>query len=110
MLKSKKQRIILDFIIKFSKKHGYVPSYREIEAALGYKSLSAIHMHIDNLVKAGYLKRRPNAARSLEVVQPTERSLMDRIDSAVQNANTRDVRALKRALELLGYDDIAKEL
>lgn len=107
---SKSQRVLLNFVISFTKKNGYTPSYREIRDGLGYKSISSISNHVDNLIKEGYLRKRKNAARSLEPLEPLERTLLDRVEEIVQTANTDDVRAVKRALELLGYPDIAKEL
>jgi hypothetical protein len=46
----------------------FVDSYREIMRALGYKSVSTVAIHIDGLITKGYLKKRDNSARSLEVV------------------------------------------
>ena len=65
---TKKQRLLLKFIQDFSIEHDYSPSYREIQRAMGLKSVSAVAEHIDNCVKAGYLKKIPNAARTLEVI------------------------------------------
>jgi len=36
--------------------------------ALGYKSVSTVAVHIDGLITKGYLRKRDNSARSLEVV------------------------------------------
>ena len=36
--------------------------------ALNYKSVSTVAIHINNLIAKGYLKKRDNSARSLEVV------------------------------------------
>jgi SOS-response transcriptional repressor LexA len=65
---SKKQRELLNFVDKFIKEHGYGPSYREIMNALGYKSVSTVAIHIDNLIVKGYLRKHDKSARSLEVV------------------------------------------
>ena len=65
---TKKQKILLDFIDGFTKGQGYSPTYREIMQALGYKSVSTVAKHIDNLVARGWLIKREGEARSLEVV------------------------------------------
>lgn len=65
---TKKQRALLKFIQDFSIDHEFSPSYREIQHAMGLKSVSAVAEHIDNCVKAGYLKKIPNAARTLEII------------------------------------------
>ena len=65
---TKRQRELLDFVDGFIKEHGYGPSYREIMSGLGYKSVSTVAIHIDGLIERGYLRKRDNSARSLEVV------------------------------------------
>jgi SOS-response transcriptional repressor LexA len=65
---TKKQRELLSFVDGFIQGHGYGPSYREIMRALGYKSVSTVAIHIDGLIAKGYLNKRDNSARSLEVV------------------------------------------
>jgi repressor LexA len=65
---SKRQRELLNFVDGFIKGYGYGPSYREVMRALNYKSVSTVAIHIDNLITKGYLRKRDNSARSLEVV------------------------------------------
>jgi len=65
---TKKQRELLSFVDTFIQGHGYGPSYREIQRSLGYKSVSTVAVHIDGLILRGYLRKRDNSARSLEVV------------------------------------------
>lgn len=65
---SKKQRELLSFIDGFIKGNGYGPSYREVMRALDYKSVSTVAVHVDGLIARGFLRKRDNSARSLEVV------------------------------------------
>ena len=65
---SKKQRELLNFIDGFIKGNGYGPSYREVMRALDYKSVSTVATHIDSLITRGYLRKKDNSARSLEIV------------------------------------------
>ena len=65
---TKKQRELLNFVDAFIQGNGYGPSYREIMRALGYKSVSTVAVHIDGLIAKGYVRKRDNSARSLEVV------------------------------------------
>ncbi len=65
---SKRQRELLNFVDGFIQGHGYGPSYREIMRALGYKSVSTVAIHINGLIAKGYLNKRDNSARSLEIV------------------------------------------
>ena len=65
---TKKQQELLQFIDGFIAGHGYGPSYREVMRALGYKSVSTVAIHIDQLIVKGYLEKKDNSARSLQVV------------------------------------------
>ena len=62
---TKKQKIMLDFIDGFIKGNGYSPTLREIMRALGYKSVSTVAKHVDNLVAAGFLEKQDGEVRSL---------------------------------------------
>ena len=65
---TKRQKELLDFVESFIQQYGYGPSYREVMVGLGYKSVSTVAIHIDGLISKGYLRKRDNSARSLEVV------------------------------------------
>lgn len=66
---TKKQKELLGFVDTFIEGNGYGPSYREIMRSLGYKSVSTVAIHIDGLIKKGYLIKRDKSARSLEVIK-----------------------------------------
>jgi repressor LexA len=69
---TKKQREVLRFIETFISEHGYSPSYREIRSGLQYNSIATVALHVNNLIARGHLKKRDNAARSLEVAVASE--------------------------------------
>lgn len=112
---TKKQRVLLKFIQDFSIDHEYSPSYREIQRAMGLKSVSAVAEHIDNCVRAGFLKKIPNAARTLEVI-PLEtheetqklfaKKLAELNEKLAKNPDDSglkdDITTLKGAAKLLG--------
>ncbi|MDO4872039.1 MAG: hypothetical protein Q4A27_01245 [bacterium] len=54
---TKKQAEVLEYIENFISKTGYSPTYREIQSALGYKSVATVAKHIDNLVILGKLEK-----------------------------------------------------
>lgn len=62
---------LLEYVDRFITEHGYGPSYREIMNAIGYKSVSTVAIHVDGLIAKGYLRKRDNSARSLEVITTT---------------------------------------
>lgn len=70
---TKKQLEILNFIENFIDGNGYGPSYREIMKGLGYKSVSTVANHVDNLIERGHLRKGgEHSARSLELVKSTQ--------------------------------------
>jgi len=125
---SKKQRELLSFIDNFIAGHGYGPSYREIMRGMGYKSVSTVANHIDNLIAKGHLKKRDNSARSLEVVGSTSEFTTNKIKpaeekwlvtqvgkkfEAVESSQTSaesdidELYVLVGALKVLGFDSAA---
>ena len=65
-LKEREQRI-LKYMIEEIKDKGYPPTVREICAAVGIKSTSTAHKDIDNLMKAGFIKKDPAKPRTLVI-------------------------------------------
>lgn len=66
---TKKQKLLLDYIKKFSADNEYPPSFREIMEGLKYSSVATVAQHIDNLVAKGYLYKKDNEARSIQLVE-----------------------------------------
>lgn len=64
---TKKQQELLQFIGDFIAEHNYAPSYREVMAALGYKSVSTVAVHVDSLIAKGYLTKSDKSARSIRL-------------------------------------------
>lgn len=69
---TKKQRMVLDYIRLFLAEHGHAPSYEEIARGLGLSSPSTIHAHVENLTRKGYLTKRWNANRSIDLSEPPD--------------------------------------
>ena len=118
---TKKQRELLSFIDGFIKGYGYGPSYREIMRALDYKSVSTVATHVNGLVARGWLVKKDNSARTLEVVMPgsepshsvgvvantTEQTILKKIEELRgidNNANAAQIQTLLAALQILGYE------
>src|SRR5919204_2666002 len=70
---TKRQQEIFDFIKRYSAKHGYPPTVRDIGKAIGLTSSSTVHAHLANLEKLGLLRRDPTKPRALEVLVDTAR-------------------------------------
>ena len=61
------QQRILDFIKAEIQEKGYPPSVREIAQAVGLKSTSTVHGHLQRLEKRGLLHRDAMKPRAMEV-------------------------------------------
>jgi repressor LexA len=75
-----KQKTVLDFIVSFVERSGYCPSFEEIARGVGLGSLATVHKHITALQQKGYLKRRYNESRSLEVSEDYLNSERGRVE------------------------------
>ncbi len=64
---TEKQRIILQYIKEEILSRGYPPSVREICNAVGLKSTSSVHAHLETLEKNGYIHRDPTKPRAIEI-------------------------------------------
>jgi len=73
-----KQKTVLDFVASFIERSGYCPSFEEIARGVGLGSLATVHKHVTALQQKGYLKRRYNESRSLEVSADYLRSEQER--------------------------------
>lgn len=63
-----KQQEILEFIKKEIATRGYPPSVREICEAVGLRSTSTVHGHLERLEKKGLIRRNPSKPRAIELV------------------------------------------
>lgn len=119
---TKKQAALLKFIDDYAVENNASPSYREIQSALGLGSVATVAQHIENCVEAGFLKKVPNAARSLEVI-PLEdykettqllkgkiHDLTDKLESGEELSEQKvqsirdDIITLRAAAKILGLD------
>ena len=113
---TKKQKELLSFIDGFIKGNGYGPSYREVMRGLDYKSVSTVATHVDGLITRGWLVKKDNSARSLEVMYTEqtaiEKEILKKIQELTQDGDTHksDIAALRRTLTILGYDSTDKPL
>jgi repressor LexA len=67
-----KQYELLIFLDRRLRETGYCPSFEEMKHALDLRSKSGIHRLISALEERGFVKRRHNRARALEVVRLPE--------------------------------------
>lgn len=69
---TRKQQELLVFIDERLKSDGVSPSFEEMKEALSLKSKSGVHRLINALEERAFIRRLPNRARALEVLQLPE--------------------------------------
>lgn len=91
---TQQQANLLVFLIAFQEKHGFAPTYRDIAAGLGLRSIGTVHRHIVQLELRGWLRRQPHQryrkVASFEFIKPKPldkatfylRALLDEIETA----------------------------
>ncbi len=66
---TKRQKQVLDFIKSFRDKKVYSPSLDEIKHHFGLASVSTAHHHVKSLEEMGYLKKKENSPRSIDLYE-----------------------------------------
>ena len=65
---TERQRLIYVCIVHFLDKLGYPPSIRQIAVHVGY-SVSTVHLELGRLEELGLIRRAPEQARAITVVE-----------------------------------------
>ena len=60
-----KQKKVLEFVKKYSSKHEFAPSLKEIGKHLGVTSPATVHQHLATLQSKGFLSREKSQPRSI---------------------------------------------
>jgi len=63
-----KQQQIYEYMQAFNAEYGYLPSVREIGAAVGLKSPSTVHFHLKGLEEAGVIVKAEGKSRAITLV------------------------------------------
>jgi repressor LexA len=63
----RRQRI-LQFLLEFYQENGIPPTVRDIQRACDISSTSVVDYNLDKLEQAGYINRRPDVARGIEIL------------------------------------------
>ena len=65
-----RQKQLLDYIRAYIAEHEYAPTFTEMRKAMGWRSNNIVFEVLRRLEAEGRIRRRPRAARSVEVVEP----------------------------------------
>ena len=70
---SAKQKMMMDFIREFKEENSLPPTVRDIQKACGISSTSVVDYNLRLLHRDGYLRRRPDVARGIELLDEPSR-------------------------------------
>lgn len=65
---TKRQKEVLNFIIRFIAKNGYAPSLQEVATFLGTENISTAQYFVQELESKGFLKKKSGATRGISPV------------------------------------------
>lgn len=103
---TKRQQEIFDFIRKYSARHGYPPTVRDIGKAVGLASSSTVHTHLANLEKIGLLRRDPSKPRAIELLDKAVGSAVDSVRSIVRGEQLPLVGSVAAGQPILAEENI----
>lgn len=66
---TRQQHQLLTFIARFTTENGWAPSYDEMRAGMGLASKSGINRLMAALVERGFITKRRDRARAIEVIR-----------------------------------------
>ncbi len=70
---TEKQERVLNFVKEQIIQKGFPPFVREICKAVGLKSTSSAHAHLESLEKKGYIRKDPSKSRTIEILDDSFR-------------------------------------
>ncbi|MBR5186875.1 MAG: helix-turn-helix domain-containing protein, partial [Clostridia bacterium] len=64
---TEKENGVYRYICEATEAHGYSPSVRDIQEALGIKSTATVHSYLNKLEAKGYIQKAQGKSRTLRV-------------------------------------------
>jgi repressor LexA len=106
------QLAILDFVVDYTQRRGYPPTYQEIGGAVNLRSASAVSYQVGVLEKMGYLSRQPGCPRSIVVTTRSQPSPSATSAGEQGDDSTRVplVGRIAAGGPILAFEDIEDEL
>jgi LexA DNA binding domain len=63
-----RRSLILAYVTSYVGEHGWAPTYREIGAACGLKSLSSVQRQLGLMAREGLIRHDPSCSRAIQVL------------------------------------------
>ena len=101
-----RQKEVMNFIAGFFRGHLYMPSFREIGAAIGVSSTNAVNDHLEALKRKGWLDSTGGRVRGIVLSEYAKQ----RFDLVFVGGESIHSRILDRVLELVDKGSDALDL
>lgn len=89
---------IVDCIVILTRDKGYPPTIREIGKAVGLRSSSTVHAHLERLEHTGRIRRDPASPRAIEVIETQQVRKVDaaEIERLIADLDNQKTKAEQR--------------
>jgi len=77
---NEREQKILDFMKSYIRENKYPPTVRDICAALDISSTSTVHKALSNLAEKGYIHKKANKRRAVDIIGTDENEGIERTD------------------------------
>ena len=105
MYLTERQKLVYKFIKEYIERNDMPPSYIEIKEYFNFKSLNAVHDHLDNLVRKGFIRKGlSNQKRSITLTDRATRAVSLPLLGMVRAGEPIDV------CEMIEYIDVPEEI
>ncbi len=104
---TKRQAEILEYIAEYISRQGFPPTLKEIGAHFGISSTNAVSDHLKALSRKGYLRRRADQSRAMEITKGFPGSSQIPLLGAIAAGST--LYAEENFQEFLNLNDLFQE-
>ena len=78
---SKRQQVMLKYIQDFVSENSYPPTVRDIQNGCDISSTSVVDYNLQILEREGYLQRKREVSRGIEILKDTTSSIVNKLTS-----------------------------
>ncbi len=103
---TKRQRLVLDFIIDHIDEHGYPPTIREIGDHMEIKSTNGVNDHLKALERKGYLSRQDAKSRAIKPILTAEGTPIEEASAPSRSGNVIPMQSYRKQNMDDEYEDV----
>ena len=105
---TKRQKEIVDYLDEYIDEHGYAPTLEEIGAKFTLSSPATVHKHLTNLEGKGFIRRKWNHSRALEMVSQKRKAAAVELPLLGQVAAGQPIEAIESPGSIAVPDELVR--